>query len=170
MKPELSENITNYAMWLRKVAGKCDFTNWSAEKMNKSLGISNMYDEDLRLKFLQKEKTLDQILEIARKKEDAVARSKVVDGESGDSEVRKVRMNQSSRLSRKPVHIGQQKCSKCGHEKHFLSSECPAVSRTFYFCKRKVTMQVYVLRTKILKLLMNMKLRLQWLTKALKVI
>ena len=82
MKPELSESITNYAMRLRKAADKCDFTNWSAKKMIKSLVISNMHDEDLRLKFLQKEITLDQILEIARKKEDAVARSKVTDGES----------------------------------------------------------------------------------------
>ena len=27
MKPELSESITNYAVWLRKAADKCDFTN-----------------------------------------------------------------------------------------------------------------------------------------------
>ena len=105
--------------------------------MIKSLVISNMHDEDLRLNFLQKERTLDQILEIARKKEDAVARSKVMDGESGDSEIRKVRMNLTSRLSRKPVPIGQQKCSKCGHEKHLPSSECLAVSRTCNFCKKK---------------------------------
>ena len=137
MKPALSESITDYAMRLRKAADKCDFTNWSAEKMIKSLVISNMHDNDLRLKLLQKERTLDQILDIARKKEDAVARSKVMDDESGDSEVRKVRMNQSSRLSRKPVPTGQQKCNKCGHEKHFPSSECPAISRTCNFCKKK---------------------------------
>ena len=33
MKPALSESITDYAMRLRKAADKCDFTNWSAEKM-----------------------------------------------------------------------------------------------------------------------------------------
>ena len=137
MKPALSESITDYAMRLRKAADKCDFTNWSAEKMIKSLVISNMHDNDLRLKLLQKERTLDQILDIAKKKEDAVARSKVMDDESGGSEVRKVRMNQSSRLSRKPVPTGQQKCNKCGHEKHFPSSECPAISRTCNFCKKK---------------------------------
>ena len=70
MKPALSESITDYAMRLRKAADKCDFTNWSAEKMIKSLVISNTYDNDLRLKLLQKERTLDQILDIARKKED----------------------------------------------------------------------------------------------------
>ena len=137
MKPALSESITDYAMRLRKAADKCDFTNWSAEKMIKNLVISNMHDNDLRIKLLQKERALDQILDIARKKEDAVARSKVMDGESGDSEVRKVRMNQSSRLSRKPVPTGQQKCNKCGHEKHFPLSECPAISRTCNFCKKK---------------------------------
>ena len=46
-------------------------------------------------------------------------------------------MNQSSRLSRKPVPTGQQKCNKCGHEKHFPSSECPAISKTCNFCKKK---------------------------------
>ena len=62
-----------------------------------------------------------------------------MDGESGDSQVRKVRMNQSSRLSMKPVPIGQQKCStgKYGHEKHFPLSESTAVSRTCNFCKKK---------------------------------
>ena len=59
------------------------------KKTIKSLVISNMYNEDLRLKFLQKERTLGQILDIAKKKEDAVAQSKVMDGESGNSEVRK---------------------------------------------------------------------------------
>ena len=133
-----------------------------------------MHDKDLKLKFLQKERTLDQILGIAREKEDAVARSKVTDGESGDSQVRKVRMNQSSRLSMNPVPIGQQKCStgKFGHEKHFPSSESTAIScqEHVIFAKRKATMQVCVLRNKILKLLMNMKLRLQRLTQTLKVI
>ena len=42
--------------------------------MIKSFIISNMHDDTLRLKFLQKDRTLDQILDIARKKEDAVAK------------------------------------------------------------------------------------------------
>jgi hypothetical protein len=82
MKIESSESITSYAMRLRKAVSKYDFTNWSAEKMIKSLIISNMQDDTLRLKFLQKDRTLDQILDIARKKEDAVARSKVIDRDS----------------------------------------------------------------------------------------
>jgi hypothetical protein len=48
MKIESSESITSYAMRLRKAASKCDFTNWSAEKMIKSLIISNMQDDTLR--------------------------------------------------------------------------------------------------------------------------
>ena len=46
IKPALSKSITDYAMRLRKAADKCDFTNWSAEKMIKSLAISNMHDND----------------------------------------------------------------------------------------------------------------------------
>ena len=80
MKTEPSESITNYATRLRKAASKCNFTNWSAEKMIKSLIISNMHDDTLRLKFLQKDRTLDQILDIARKKEDEVAMQKQSNG------------------------------------------------------------------------------------------
>ena len=45
MKPEPSESIPNYDMRLRNSADKCDFTNWSAEKMIKNLIISNKHDE-----------------------------------------------------------------------------------------------------------------------------
>ena len=170
MKPALSESITDYAMRLRKAADKCDFTNWSAEKMIKSLVISNMHDNDLRLKLLHKERTLDQILDIARKKEDAVARSKVMDDESGDSEVRKVRMNQSSRLSRKPVPTGHQNAINVDMKNTFLHQNALLFQEHLTFAKRKDTTQVCVLRNKILKLLMIMKLRLQRLTQTLKVI
>ena len=91
MKTEPSESITNYATRLRKAASKCNFTNWSAEKMIKSLLISNMHDDTLCPKFLQ-DTTLDQILDIARK-EDAVARSKVMDGDSRPA-VNKVVVNE----------------------------------------------------------------------------
>ena len=52
-------------------------------------------DDDLTLKLLEKERTLDQILHAARKKDDAIARSKIMNGESNDYVVRKVRVNQS---------------------------------------------------------------------------
>ena len=48
--------------------------------MVKALLISNMRDEELRLKLLQKERTLDEVLNMARKKADAVERIKVLDG------------------------------------------------------------------------------------------
>ena len=68
IKPTSGENITDYATKLRKAGEKCSFTDWSAQKMIKCI----------RLKFLQCEHTLDQILDIARKKEDATARSKIM--------------------------------------------------------------------------------------------
>ena len=133
MKTKPSESITNYATRLRKVASKCNFTNWSAEKMIKSLIISNMHDDTLRLKFLQKDSTLDQILDIARKKEDAVARSKVMDGDSRPV-VNKVadKQNYPSQRTGPP-----DQCNRCGHEKHFPVSECPAATRICNYCKKK---------------------------------
>ena len=133
MKTEPSESITNYATRLRKAASKCNFTNWSAEKMIKSLIISNMHDVTLRLKFLQKDRTLDQILNIARKKEDAVARSKVMDGDSRPV-VNKVadKRNYLSQRTGPPDQF-----NRCGHEKHFPASECPAATRICNYCEKK---------------------------------
>ena len=133
MKIESSESITSYAMRLRKAASKCDFTNWSAEKMIKSLIISNMQDDTLRLKFLQKDRTLDQILDIARKKEDAVARSKVIDRDSRQV-VNKVGAKRNQPLQQKGT---TDQCNRCGHENHFPASECPAISRICNYCKKK---------------------------------
>mgnify|MGYP002803996170 CR=1 FL=1 len=135
MKPELSESITSYSMRLRKAASKSDFTNWSAEKMIKSLIISNTHDDTLRLKFLQKDRTLDQILEMALKKEDAVARSKVIDGDSR-REVNNVR----AKPNQPSPHQGtcpSDQCNRCGHDKHFPPSECPGMSRICNYCKKK---------------------------------
>ena len=74
MKP--GETVESFTLRLRDAAKVCDFTEWTADKMIKSLLIANMKDEELRLKLLQKERTLTQILEIARKKADAVERGK----------------------------------------------------------------------------------------------
>ena len=137
MKTEPSERITNYETRLRNAASKCNFTSWSAEKMIKSLIISNMHDDTLRLKFLQKDRTLDQILDIARKKEDAVARSKVMDGDSR-SVVNKV----ADKRNYPSPRIGPpDQCNRCGHEKRTSSNRnvqlLPEFATT---AKRKDTM------------------------------
>ena len=101
--------------------------------MIKSLIISNMQDDTLRLKFLQKDRTLDQILDIARKKEDAVARSKVIDRDSRQV-VNKVGAKRNQPLQQKGT---TDQCNRCGHENHFPASECPAISRICNYCKKK---------------------------------
>ena len=47
--------------------------------MIKALVISNMQDHELRLKLLQKDRSLGEVLEKAQKKEDATARDKIID-------------------------------------------------------------------------------------------
>ena len=81
IKPETNEATKNYAARLRQAAGKCDFTNWSADKMIKCLVITNMRDEDLKLECLQKEHTLNDVLDKAQKKEDAQEMSKKIDSD-----------------------------------------------------------------------------------------
>ena len=52
IKPTSGESIADYATKLRKAGDKCSFADWSAQKMIKCILISNMPDEQLRLKFL----------------------------------------------------------------------------------------------------------------------
>ena len=78
LKMSIEDTVETFAMKLRVAADKCDFSNWSKEKMIKALLISNMRDEELRLKLLQKERTLDAILNIARTKADAVERLSLI--------------------------------------------------------------------------------------------
>ena len=51
-KMEGGETIASYTVRLRERATKCDFSNWSSDKMIKALLISNITDDDLRLKLL----------------------------------------------------------------------------------------------------------------------
>ena len=69
VKLEEGERTRNYAARLRKVAEKCNFGNWSADKMIKCINISNLQDEQLRLSYPQKELILNQLFEKAQKKE-----------------------------------------------------------------------------------------------------
>ena len=80
-KPVQDERTRNYAARLRKAAEKCNFENWSSDKMIKCLIISNMDDKELRLSCLQKEMTLEKLLEKAEKKEDATTMSKEMQSE-----------------------------------------------------------------------------------------
>ena len=79
IKPESEEWTKNYAARLRNAANKCDFSNWSADKMIKCLVITNMRDEDLKLECLQKDHTLGEVLDKAQKKEDALEMNRKID-------------------------------------------------------------------------------------------
>jgi len=163
IKPEEGEATHNYASRLRKAAAKCDFSQWSADKMIKCLIITNMGDEELRLNCLQKDYTLDEVMSKARKKEDAQVMSKKIDSD----EVNKIRerkrfpdhsrnkkQDTSRRWEGRPTSSSyptgsksknvseaaktDKLCRNCGGEKHAnFREECPAVGRTCNYCKRQ---------------------------------
>ena len=144
LKPETGEGASQYATKLRKAGDKCDFSNWTVEKMIKSLMIANMSDEELRLKFLQKEHTLDEIIDTCQKKEDAVARSKIMHG-SGDS-AKKIKHQQKykqkvDQSKGKPQEESKKSdgssCPRCGYGAHENSNQCPANGRTCNYCKKQ---------------------------------
>lgn len=136
IKPMQDERTRNYATRLHKAAEKCDFENWSSSKMIKCLIISNMEDEKLRLSLLQKEMTLEDLLNKAEKKEDAVMMSRAMHDKE---EVRKVnRRSTRSREERddKQLDDSDEICYKCRHPRHHDSKDCPAVGKKCDFCKK----------------------------------
>ena len=137
--PETNESITEYATRLKKAGDKCDFANWTPQKMIKCILISNMADQDLRVKFLEKEHTLEEILDIARKKEDASARNKVMKENKGTGEdmIRKVKYK-NTKLDKKQANSSSngKPCMKCGYDKHY-ETDCPAKGKTCNFCKKE---------------------------------
>ena len=164
-KPEAEEATQNYAARLRTAAAKCDFTNWSESKMIKCLVILNMSDEDLRLDCLQKDYTLEDVLSLAQKKEDAQVMSKKIDQEEvhriGESSRQRTSAGTSNRERRnngasgrtarwegktrelpnsdtrkKATSTEQKLCRNCGGKWHQNRDDCPAIGKMCNYCKR----------------------------------
>ena len=140
-KMQSSKTIAAYALRLREAAKKCDFSNWNEDKMIKMLLISNMQDEELRLKLLQKDRPLTEVLRKAQQKEDAQARNKVLSKEKSGSRVNKMR---GTCPNKKRTETGGENeiekgdmvhdCKKCGYQKH-EKDRCPARDRRCIICK-----------------------------------
>ena len=133
-KPVQDERTRNYAARLRKAAEKCNFENWSSDKMIKCLIISNMDDKELRLSCLQKEMTLDKLLEKAEKKEDATTMSKEMQSEDNVKKIGKRFPN--AKPQRDDKTPDDEECDKCGYPMHSNISECPATNRECNYCKK----------------------------------
>ena len=89
-------------------------------------------DEQLRLLCLQKDMTLDALLDKAEKKEDAKTMSKMMG--SSEDDVRKV--NQKRRAADRSKENDGSSCFKCGYDRHAENEECPAIGRTCDYCKK----------------------------------
>ncbi|CAB3978918.1 Hypothetical predicted protein [Paramuricea clavata] len=149
VKPEEGERTGNYAARLRKVAEKCDFPNWTADKMITCLIISNLHDDQLRLICLQKELTLDQLLEKARKREDAMAMNEVMHKKDREKEklnrvkqqypfkgphTRKEETQEKGKYESKGRD--EEQCLRCGRRQQKTRAECPALGKKCDFCKK----------------------------------
>ena len=62
-KAKRKESMINYAGRLRKYADKCDFRDWTADKMIKCMVFSSMKDEELRLSLMDMDLRLDEVLD-----------------------------------------------------------------------------------------------------------
>ena len=164
LKPESHENISSYVTRLRQAATKCNFDAWSDEKMIKCVLISNMKDDTLRIKFLQKVHSLQEIVDFIRKREDATAHNKIIEEEKGSelrySNTHRVEKDRKGKIESKEVQSdsrryeskGRKKeygrgkkgkdnialrkaCKYCGFKEHF-GGEAPARGRECGVCKK----------------------------------
>ena len=131
------ETVAAYAVRLRELAKRCSFENWNADKMIKVLILSNMQDDELRIKLLHKDRTLDEVLKKAQQKDDATARAKEMKKEKVNKMGTKW-PNKKSQDKQKDRNASQEegKCKFCGHEKHPYE-ECPAKDRHCGNCGKK---------------------------------
>ena len=91
-----------------------------------------MEDEQLRLSYLQKDMTLDALLDKAENKEDAKTMSKLMNSNKEDS--RKV--NQKQKAANRSNENDCSSCFKCGYARHAENEECPAIGRICDYCKK----------------------------------
>lgn len=145
-KPLSGETTKCYATRLREAADKCDFTQWSAEKMIKCILILNLQDEELRMSCLQKVYTLQHIIDKATRKEDATEMHKKILGK--DTVVNKVGWKE--RKDTPPSKNNSQvawsgtssssnngsKCRNCGGDRHTVLKECPAQGKPCNYCRK----------------------------------
>ena len=111
--------------------------------MIKCLIISNLHDDQLRLICLQKELTLDQLLEKAQKREDAMAMNEVMHKKGGDEEkLNRVKQRQpfkDSRQQKEEVRqkrrlrkSGDEQSLRCGNHQHKTRGECPDLREAYH--------------------------------------
>ena len=123
LKLESHENISSYVTRLRQAAAKCNFDAWSDEKMIKCVLISNMKDDTLRIKFLQKVHALQEIVDFIRKREDATACNKIIEEEKGSesrySNTHRVEKNRKWKIESKEVQSDSRRYESKGRKKEY---------------------------------------------------
>ena len=151
-KPLAGETTKCYTTRLREAADKCDFNQWSAEKMIKCMLIFNMTDEDLRLSCLQKAYTLQEIINKASRKEDATEMhqkmlkeevNKVAwrDRKGREEGATKVSWSGDARAASSSSSSNWRssadgKCRGCGDDSHTNPKDCSAIGRPCNYCKK----------------------------------
>ena len=136
------ESLVDFAGRLRRVAEKCDFSNWSGNKMIKCIIIANMKNEGLRHECLSKELSLDELLDKIQLKEDTAAMSKVM-GIPGQQlrptteTVNKVTVKKKHVEKTDNADKRQEKqCPTCGRAPHRPGMKCWALTKKCNKCSQ----------------------------------
>ncbi|XP_044753909.1 uncharacterized protein K02A2.6-like [Coccinella septempunctata] len=125
IKPEQNENFSKFVLKIRNQASKCSFGN-SAQESNeiniKDKIIDSWAPIDLKKKLLEKERSLDEVLNLCQIHEQIGSQSKAMDladtGPSTSFGVNKIEPFNNDRGTH---------CTRCGKRNHSVpSKECPA--------------------------------------------
>ncbi|KAL7301787.1 hypothetical protein TKK_0005775 [Trichogramma kaykai] len=131
IKPETGEDFGKFLLRIRHQAGKCSFGKTEAEAKETNLKdkiIDNWAPMDLKRKILEKERTLNEIIEICQIHEQISCESHAMDNRpvTSSSMINKIKFQKSDT---------SQKCSRCGRNGHINDVQrCPARDAKCFTC------------------------------------
>ncbi|KAJ8964455.1 hypothetical protein NQ317_004366, partial [Molorchus minor] len=137
LKPEDGETINRFLLKVRQQAAKCSFGNTAKEATEISMKdkiIDSWAPIELKKKLLEKEHTLDEIVEICQIHEQIGNQSRVMDNATPGSSTSFSSVNKIAVQNNKY----QNKCIRCGKTGHpSFSQSCPARGSKCNKCQLK---------------------------------
>lgn len=131
LKPEQSESFNKFVLRVRHQATKCSFGNSAQEALEinvKDKIIDSWAPTELKKKLLEKERSLDEIIEVCNVHEQIGNQSKAMDSiTAGPSTSFAINKIQSSNKN------NSNQCTRCGKFRH-LNKDCPAIGTKCHKC------------------------------------
>ena len=126
IEPQREETVDQFCTRLRKEAGRCDFHD--KEREIKTQILDKWKDDTFLRRAMEKERTLDNLLELARTMEISNMRAKDIGSRSGGVNKVEQRSQHTSRARQ-----SARKCFQCGYDWPH-DGDCPAKGKECHRC------------------------------------